>query len=211
MHKKNIVKAGKELSATNNVLIMLHGRGSNAEDILSLATYLDVKDFSLIAPQATNNTWYPYSFLSRPSQNEPWLSSALDLLKDILDDLISKGIPAENIYFTGFSQGACLTLEFVCRNANKYGGVVAFTGGLTGDKIYNENYKGDFRETPVFIGTSNPDPHVPVERVFETEKILKNLNAVVTVKVYDNMGHTISQDEIGEANRIVFKTGNNSK
>jgi phospholipase/carboxylesterase len=204
MHKKNIVTAGKELSATSKVLIMLHGRGGSAEDILSLSSHLHVKDFSLIAPQATNNTWYPYSFLVPPSQNEPWLSSALQLLKEILDDLHSKGIPSENIYFMGFSQGACLTLEFVTRNANKYGGIVAFTGGLIGDKIYNENYKGDFKTSPVFIGSSNPDPHVPVERVYATANILKNMNAAVTEKIYNNMGHTITQDEIENANKLVF-------
>src|SRR5215216_4718383 len=139
MHQKNIITAGREINATGKVLIMLHGRGGSAEDILSFASYLNVKDFTLLAPQATNNTWYPYSFLAPPSQNEPWLSSALDLLKDLLDDLYSKGIPPENIFFSGFSQGACLTLEFVARNANKYGGVAAFTGGLIGDKIYKGN------------------------------------------------------------------------
>src|SRR5207302_9053904 len=148
MHKKNIITAGKQLSATSKVLIMLHGRGGSAEDILSLSSHLNVNDFSLIGPQATNNTWYPYSFLAPPSQNEPWLSSALQLLRELLDDLYSKGIASENIYFMGFSQGACLMLEFVTRNANKYGGVVAFTGGLIGDKIYNENYEGDFQNTP---------------------------------------------------------------
>jgi phospholipase/carboxylesterase len=206
MHKKNLVTAGKELTATSKVLIMLHGRGGSAEDILSLSSHLHVKDFSLIAPQANNNTWYPYSFLVSPAQNEPWLSSALQLIKEILDDLYSKGIPSEDIYFMGFSQGACLTLEFVTRNANKYGGVIAFTGGLIGDKIYNENYKGNFQNTPVFIGSSNPDPHVPVERVYATTNILKNMNAVVTEKIYNNMGHTINQDEIENANKLVFKS-----
>ena len=184
---------------------MLHGRGGSAEDILSLASYLNVKDFSLIAPQATDNTWYPYSFLAPPSQNEPWLSSALNILKELLTDLTSQGIATHNIYFTGFSQGACLTLEFVTRNANHYGGVAAFTGGLIGDKIYTENYKGDFKNTPVFIGTSNPDPHVPVERVKASTKILTGMNAAVTEKIYNNMGHTINQDEIEIANKIVFK------
>jgi len=127
---------------------MLHGRGGSAEDILSVSSYLNVEEFLLIAPQATNNTWYPYSFLAPPPQNEPWLSSALALLKEILDDVYSRGVPSENIYFTGFSQGACLTLEFVARHANKYGGVVAFTGGLIDDKIYNDNYKGDFSRYP---------------------------------------------------------------
>lgn len=204
MHKNNIIAAGKELNATSKVLIMLHGRGGSAEDILSLAQYLNVEEFALLAPQATGNTWYPYSFLAPPSQNEPWLSSALQLLKEIVKDVVRKGIPTENIYFAGFSQGACLTLEFVARNATKYGGVVAFTGGLIGDKIYSDNYSGDFGATPVFIGTSNPDPHVPVERVYATSNILKDMNASVTEKVYNNMGHTINQDEIDNANALVF-------
>ena len=205
MHTKNIITAGKELTRDSTVLIMLHGRGGSAEDILSLASYLDAKDFTLLAPQATNNTWYPYSFLAPPSQNEPWLSSALNLLKELLDELNAKEIHSQNIFFLGFSQGACLTLEFVTRNADRYGGIVAFTGGLIGDKIYNENYKGDFQNTPIFIGTSNPDPHVPVERVYATTNILKDMNAHATEKVYSNMGHTINQDEIEQANKIVFR------
>jgi len=205
MHEKNFITAGKELTKDSKVLIMVHGRGGSAEDILSLSSYLDVKDFTLLAPQATNNTWYPYSFLAPPYQNEPWLSSALDLLKKLLDKLISKGIPTENIYFLGFSQGACLTLEFVTRNASKYGGVIAFTGGLIGDRIYNENYKGDFQNTPIFIGSSNPDPHVPIEKVYATVNILKSMNASVTEKIYNNMGHTINEDEIENANKLVFK------
>ena len=206
MHQKNITTKGKELSAASKVLIMLHGRGGSAEDILSLAAHLEVNDFTLMAPQATSNTWYPYSFLSPPALNEPWLSSALGLLKQLLDHLVRKGIASENIYFLGFSQGACLTLEFVTRNATRYGGVAAFTGGLIGDKIYSENYKGDFGGTPIFIGTSNPDPHVPVERVYATTNILKYMNAAVTEKIYTSMGHTINQDEIDQANKLVFNT-----
>lgn len=204
MHQKNIRKAGKELSTDSKVLILLHGRGGSAEDILSLATHLDVQDFTLLAPQATNHTWYPYSFLTPPSQNEPWLSSALALVKEIVDDLIGKGIATQNIYFAGFSQGACLTLEFVARNASTYGGVVAFTGGLIGDRLYTENYKGDLSQTQVFIGSSDPDPHVPVERVTASSNILKKMNAVVTEKIYNNMGHTINQDEINIVNQVIF-------
>lgn len=204
MHQKNVISTGKQLTKDSKVLIWVHGRGGNAEEVFSISSVLNVKDFTLLAPQATNQTWYPYSFLVPPAQNEPWLSSALALLKEIVDELVSKGIPAENIYFVGFSQGACLTLEFVTRNADKYGGVAAFTGGLIGDKIYPENYKGDFKGTPIFIGTSDPDPHVPVERVHATVDILKGMNAAVTEKVYKNMGHTIIQDEIEHANRIVF-------
>lgn len=204
MHQKNIVRAGKELTAAGKVLIMLHGRGGNAEDILSLSQYLHVKDYALLAPQAANNTWYPYSFLAPPPQNEPWLSSALAVLKELLNDINGKGVATENIYFAGFSQGACLTLEFVARNAARYGGVAAFTGGLIGDKIYSGNYSGDFQQTPFFIGTGDPDPHVPVERVYATSNILKNMNAAVVEKVYTNMGHTINQDEIEQANELVF-------
>jgi phospholipase/carboxylesterase len=204
VHKKNIITAGKAFTGNGKVLIMVHGRGGSAEDILSLSSHLNVNDFTLLAPQATNNTWYPYSFLAPTMENEPWLSSALNLLGELLNDSYDKGMQSENIYFAGFSQGACLTLEFVARNANKYGGVVAFTGGLIGDKIYPENYKGDFKNTPIFIGSSNPDPHVPVERVYATANILRNMNAAVTEKIYNNQGHTINQDEIDCANNIVF-------
>jgi phospholipase/carboxylesterase len=204
MHQKNILTAGKTLSKDSKVLIMIHGRGGSAEDILSLASHLDVADFTLLAPQATNGTWYPYSFLAPPAQNEPWLSSALALLKEVVDDLNAQGISSHQIYFLGFSQGACLTLEFVTRYATRFGGVVAFTGGLIGDKIHPENYSGDFAGTPVFIGTSNPDPHVPVERVYATSNILKDKGAAVTEKVYEGMGHTINADEIANANKLIF-------
>lgn len=205
MHQKNIVTAGKKLSEADKVLIMIHGRGGSAEDILSLASHLSVDDFALLAPQATDHTWYPYSFMAPPAQNEPWLSSALSVLEEIVADVARAGIPANQIYFLGFSQGACLTLEFVTRNAKQYGGVVAFTGGLIGDKIYPENYKGSFNGTPVFIGSSNPDMHVPVERVYATANIMRDMQADITEKVYLNMGHTINQDEIDQAKRLVFK------
>jgi phospholipase/carboxylesterase len=126
------------------------------------------------------------------------------VLKQLVADIKAAGISPENIYFLGFSQGACLTLEFVTRNATRYGGVAAFTGGLIGDRIYPENYRGDFRGTPIFIGTSDPDPHVPVPRVHATTKILQDMNASVTEEVYPLMGHTISQQEIDRANDLIF-------
>jgi len=204
MHIKHIITAGRKLEEADRALVLVHGRGGSAGDILFLADELAVGDYALLAPQATGNTWYPYSFLATPAQNEPYLSSALDVLKGLVADINATGIPNERIYFLGFSQGACLTLEFVTRNATRYGGVVAFTGGLIGDKIYSENYKGDFGGTPVFIGTSDPDPHVPVERVYATSNILKDMHANVTEKVYAAMGHTISQDEIDQANNLIF-------
>ncbi|HEX6430237.1 MAG TPA: dienelactone hydrolase family protein [Niastella sp.] len=205
MHTKQIIRTGKQTGEATKALILLHGRGGSAEDILSLANYLPVNDFALFAPQATNNTWYPYSFLVEPKENEPWLSGALAVLKEVVADVQATGITTDNIYFLGFSQGACLTLEFVTRNATRYGGVVAFTGGLIGDKIYEQNYSGDFAGTPVFIGTSDPDPHIPVERVHASAEILNSMHAQVTKKIYKNMGHTISQEEINEVKTLIFK------
>ncbi|MEO5976894.1 MAG: dienelactone hydrolase family protein [Chryseolinea sp.] len=204
MHKKNIVTEGKKLKEAKNALIMLHGRGASAEDILGLASHLNTSEFALLAPQATNHTWYPHSFLALPQQNEPWLSSALSLMDDLVSDINKAGITSDHIYFAGFSQGACLTLEYITRNAQKWGGAVAFTGGLIGDKIYPGNYKGDFQGTPVLIGTSDPDPHVPVIRVLASANILKSMNASVTEKVYPGMGHTINSNEIELANQLIF-------
>lgn len=205
MHNKNIQTAGKPLMEAEKALILLHGRGANAQDILGLASHLNVADFALLAPQATNHTWYPYSFMVKPEQNEPWLSSALDLLKGMVDDIVQQGIATEHIYFLGFSQGACLTLEFVTRHATKYGGVAAFTGGLIGDKIIHEHYSGDFNGTPIFIGTGNPDPHVTIERVKESVDLIEKMNASVHLEVYANRPHNISKDEIDWANRLLFK------
>lgn len=204
MHQKQLITSGHELQNAKKALIMLHGRGATAEDILSLAPNLHLNDYALIAPQATNYTWYPYSFLVPPKENEPWLTSALTLITEVVQDINKAGIADENIYFLGFSQGACLTLEYVTRNARRWGGVVAFTGGLIGDKLHTENYRGDFGGTPVFIGTSDPDPHVPVERVRESAAVIRNMHASVTEKVYPAMGHTINHDELAKVNSLIF-------
>ena len=205
MHKKNIQITGKPLQEADKALIMIHGRGAYARDILGIASHLNVQEYALFAPEATNNTWYPYSFMAPPEQNEPWLSSALNLVKEAVDAATEQGISAENIYFLGFSQGACLALEFVARNAEQFGGVVALTGGLIGDKIDKENYSGNFNDTPIFMGTGNPDPHVPIERVKESANILEKMNAKVHLRVYEGKPHSVSQDEIEEANKFVFK------
>jgi phospholipase/carboxylesterase len=207
MHHKKIINQNLEPREASRLLIMVHGRGGTAADILSLAAYLDVKEYALLAPEATGNSWYPQSFLAPPKANEPWLSSALALLASTVEEGLNAGIPKEKIFFLGFSQGACLCLEFIARNAGRWGGVVAFTGGLIGDRIYPENYQGDFGHTPIFVGSSNPDPHVPVERVYATVNILRQMNADVTEKIYTNMGHTVSQDEINLANSLVFNSG----
>lgn len=203
-HQWNIRTKGKNLNEAKKALILVHGRGSSAENILSIAKHLNVDDFALLAPQATHNTWYPQSFLAPEKENQPWLNAALDTLDKSLEVLSENGIKPENTYFFGFSQGACLSLEFIARNAQKFGGAVAIIGGLIGEKINRKNYHGDFQNTPVFIGTSNPDFHVPIERVYATENIFKEMNADIHLKVYDNFPHSIHQDEIDLANQLIF-------
>jgi phospholipase/carboxylesterase len=203
-HARDIRYGGLARDKATKALIMIHGRGGSAEDIMSLSSHLHVTDYALFAPQATNHTWYPFPFIAPPHQNEPWLSSSLSLLESLVEELIGIGLGTDQIYFTGFSQGACLTLEFVARNAVKYGGVAAFTGGLIGDRLYPENYKGDFIGTPIFIGSSNPDHHIPVERVYESAKFLRSMNANVTEVLYENIGHTIVSQEIDMANKLIF-------
>ncbi|MDE3214114.1 MAG: dienelactone hydrolase family protein [Bacteroidota bacterium] len=204
MHNLDFITAGVPLNRAKKALIMVHGRGGTAEDILSISEHLHVDDFALIAPRGTRNSWYPYSFLMPPIQNEPWLSSALGILDQLCIQLVEGGIAMEQIYFLGFSQGACLTLEYVGRHGRKYGGVVGFTGGLIGDKVDSQNYQGDFAGTPIFIGSSNPDSHIPVQRVLDTVAILESHHARVNYTLYEGMGHTICQDEIDQANTLIF-------
>lgn len=204
-HSLSIETAGVTLDEASKALIMIHGRGGSARDTLSLSQYLQVDDFALLAPQATNHTWYPHSFIAPVDQNEPWLSSAIELIDEAVQGALGAGIVSDNIYFFGFSQGACLSLEYLARNAQKYGGAVAIIGGVIGETINYDHYKGDFQQTPIFLGTSHPDAHVPLERVNETRDILKDMKADVTVEVYENAGHTILQEEINWANKHIFK------
>ncbi|MCX2454086.1 dienelactone hydrolase family protein [Pedobacter sp. PLR] len=203
IHKKNIITAGLPVGSADKAIIFLHGRGASASDIISLNQHLQVNDAALFAPQATNHSWYPYSFMAPVSENEPALSSALAVIKELTEEIEAQGIPQNKIYFVGFSQGACLTLEFISRNAARYGGAVAFTGGLPGEQL--DHYQGDFKQMPVFISTGNPDPHVPVSRVNESKKILEEMNAQVTVNIYPGRAHTISKAEIELARTLVFQ------
>jgi phospholipase/carboxylesterase len=203
MHTLQVMRAGKTKGASK-ALILLHGRGGSAQDIISLADELPVKDFELLAPQAAAHSWYPYSFMAPIQQNEPWLTSALGVLNRLVSDTKSLGIKHENIYFTGFSQGACLMLEYLARNGERYGGAAAFTGGLIGDQVYPQHYNGDFKGMPIFIGTSDPDPHVPVTRVHETTALLTKMHANVLEKVYPGIGHTITTTELSAAASHIF-------
>lgn len=182
---------------------MVHGRGATAESILSLAQDLQASDFSLFAPQATNHSWYPYSFMAPASQNQPALDSALEQLHDLVNQVLGQGISSRQIYLAGFSQGACLTAEYAARHAKPYGGLLLFTGGLIGQQLETSNYRGNFENTPVLITTGDPDPHVPVSRVEETQKILEEKGAIVTKKIYKGRPHTILQEEITLAREIL--------
>jgi len=191
-----ILRAGTDLQRADKVMLMLHGRGATASDILSISDHLNLQNAHLIAPQAPDSTWYPQSFLSPVKQNEPWLSSSLHLLREVLDEVLSAAFQSRQVYVLGFSQGACLTLEFVARNARPFGGVIAFTGGLIGETLNEENYKVNFEKTKIFIANSDKDPHVPLARSEESKRILEKLGADVTLKVYPGMAHTIIEDEI---------------
>lgn len=201
-HTLEIETGGVSLEKASKALIMIHGRGGSARDIMSLSQYLQVDDFALLAPQAANNTWYPHSFMAPVDQNEPWLSSAIEIIGEAVQKAMDAGISSDSIYFFGFSQGACLSLEYIARNAKKYGGVAAIIGGVIGEKINYDNYGGDFNHTPIFLGTSNPDFHVPLERVRATSDLLKKMNGNVILEVYENAGHTILQEEINWVNKI---------
>ena len=203
MHKYEIVEAGQPLEKAEKALILLHGRGAGAHDILGLARHFVDSGFYIAAPQATNSSWYPYSFMAPESENEPWLSSAIDTVKNLLDT-IKKQVENKNIYIMGFSQGACLTLEVATRFAQPYGGIAAFTGGLIGQKINTENYSGDFKNTPVFIGTGDNDMHVPLTRVEKSKTLMENLGAQVTLNVYPGRPHTIIADEIDTVKNLMF-------
>jgi phospholipase/carboxylesterase len=201
MHKRIILAAGTSLENAKKAMIFIHGRGADAKSILELAGALDVEGFALLAPEATGNTWYPYGFLSPQIMNEPWLSSAIATIHELIDEVIAAGILPENIYLLGFSQGACLTLESAARKAQRYGGLIAFTGGLIGDVIDRKNYPGDFAGTPVFIASGDPDPHIPVSRVRESTAILTEMGANVTEKIYPGIPHTVIQEEVDWVNR----------
>tara|TARA_R110002020_G_scaffold387546_1_gene598327 strand:+ start:136751 stop:137362 length:612 start_codon:yes stop_codon:yes gene_type:complete len=203
MHKYEIIEAGKPLEKAEKAIILLHGRGARAHDIIELASHFIDDSFYITAPQATNSTWYPYSFLAPESQNEPWLTSAVNIVKNLLEN-IKNNLSSSKIYLMGFSQGACLTLEAAARFAQPFGGIAAFTGGLIGENVSIANYSGDFKNTPVFIGVGDKDMHVPLKRVEESKLILEKLNANVTLNVYQGRPHTILQDEIETVKKLMF-------
>lgn len=198
-----LLQQGKPLGEAQAAMILVHGRGATAQSILELTVVLPHPEMAYLAPQAAGNTWYPFSFLAPMPQNQPGLDSGLQAVADAVAQVEAAGISTDKIIIGGFSQGACLASEFVVRNARRYGGLLVFSGGLIGPPGTSRNYGGSLDGTPVFIGCSDVDFHIPVERVEETAVTLTNLGATVNKKIYPNMGHTIIQDEIDEAQKIV--------
>ncbi len=201
--KQPIIYGGEKIENAKAAMIMIHSRGATAESILSLSNEFDTEEIAYIAPQAFGNTWYPYSFLSPVEMNEPGRTSGLALIDSIIFDFLNSGITTEKIFLLGFSQGACLSLEFAVRFPKRYGGIFGLSGGLIGARDELINYEGDLVGTEIFLGCSDIDPHIPLDRVNETEKILKSLNARVTKRIYEGMAHTINRDEIDFINALL--------
>jgi len=205
-HRNQPVRmTGRSLESARAAVILVHGRGASAEDILSLADEFDLPDFAYLAPQAAGHAWYPYSFLSPLAQNQPWLDSALALLGKVVGQAAEGGIPREKVALVGFSQGACLATEFLARNAVRHGGLVALTGGLIGPRGTTFKYSGDLAGTPCFFGAGDPDPHVPWERVQESASVFSVLNANVTLRRYPGLPHTINPDELEQARQLLSR------
>jgi phospholipase/carboxylesterase len=209
-----VLQAGQPLTEAEGAVILLHGRGATAEDILGLASAFERPTLAYLAPAATGHTWYPYSFLAPLEKNEPWLTSALKKIGATVEHVIASGIPREKIIIAGFSQGACLATEFTARSVVSIGGLIAFTGGLIGPPGTKFAYTTSLATTMAFMGTGDPDPHVPWERVEESAAVLRSLGAQVTSRRYPGLPHTTSQDEIEEAKTLiaaVFQRTDSSK
>jgi len=191
-----VLHSGVGLDKAQAAMILIHGRGATAQDILTLTSELEAPDFAFLAPQADGYTWYPYRFLEPVERNEPGISSGLQVIGDLIEQLNDHDIPAEHIFLLGFSQGACLALEYAARHPQRYGGIIGLSGGLIGPQISPEDYSGSLKQTPVFLGCSDVDPHIPRERVEESATIFRKLDGQVTLRLYPGMGHTVNQDEI---------------
>jgi predicted esterase len=207
-----VLATGKPLGQSPVVVIMIHGRGAGPENILELARALARPDATYLAPAAANNTWYPYSFMSDIARNEPYLSSALSVLKSLVLQVEAAGIRRDRIVILGFSQGACLTTEFAIRNASRFGGFVAFSGGAIGPPgtkwategaDSSEQAPGGFSGTPIFFGCSDVDPHIPEPRVIESAELCERMGAKVTRRIYPGMGHLVNDDEIAWARALL--------
>ena len=201
-HGERTVHAGEPLRAARAAMILLHGRGATADDILTIASEIQHPGWAYIAPQAAGSAWYPNPFTAPLERNEPYLSAALDTVSKLFAQ-ISDTVPAKRIVVLGFSQGGCLALEWAARHAQRLGGVVGLSAGLIGPDGTPRDYPGNFAGTPAFLGCSDLDPYIAKARVEEAADVYRRLGADVTLKLYPGMPHTVSQDEIAEIRRLV--------
>jgi predicted esterase len=198
-----IERKGPAPSEAAGAMLMIHGRGASADDILGLADEFEEFGLHFVAPQASDHTWYPQRFLAPITQNEPHLSSALSVIDTILAGIAEEGVSYERVFLLGFSQGACLCLEYAALNPRRYGGVFGLSGGLIGPEGDLPEHSGDLAGTPVFLGCSDVDFHIPKTRVQESSEQLRGMNAEVTERLYPGMAHTVVQDEIDTIRRII--------
>jgi len=198
-----VIHAGAPLAQARGAVVLLHGRGGSAEDILGLASAFDQPGLAYLAPQAAGHTWYPTSFLAPREDNEPWLSSALAKIGAVVASIEAAGIPRERIVIAGFSQGACLSTEFVASNPARYAGLIAFTGGLIGPVGMDLRHEGDLAGTPALFLSGDPDPHVPWQRVVDSAKELERMGAKVEVIRYPGKPHSVSADEVKRARAML--------
>lgn len=198
-----LIEKGRPLNKADNAIILLHGRGGKADDIITLADEFCDDTFYIAAPQAANNEWYPYTFLGPEEKNEPWLTSAVERIRRLIEEICSM-IPVERIFLMGFSQGACLSLEIAGRYAGQYGGIAAFSGGLIGETVRPEKYSGDLKGSKVFISCSENDPYIPLERVKQSAELMKKLGADVTTAFYSGASHMITMNEVEAVKELMF-------
>ena len=198
-----VLRRGPASDPARLAVILVHGRGDSASGILGLVDEFDAPDVMWMAPQAAGNTWYPYSFLAPMEQNEPGLTSGLSVIGDLVEQLEAEGIGADRVVLMGFSQGACLAQEFAARHARRYHAIIGLSGGLIGPPGTPREYVGSFDGTPVFLGCSDVDPHIPVDRVHESASVFARMGAVVDKRIYPRMGHTINRDEIQAAGTLL--------
>lgn len=192
----HVLYGGRAIAAARLVVILVHGRGGSAADILHLAEQFGTSDVAYLAPQAADHSWYPHPFVAPLHQNQPALDSALAVLTSLIDMLTTQGVSRHRVVLLGFSQGACLSLEYAARHAQRYAGVIGLSGGLMGPDDTPRDYAGTMNGTPVFLGCSDIDPHIPVERVRESADVFRRLGATVDERIYPGMGHTINLDEL---------------
>ena len=200
---ERVLIGGAPLETAAGALIAIHGRAAAAADITALAREIAPPNVTILAPQAAGNTWYPYAFLEPTERNEPYLSSALRIVADLIAQVDEYGISPERVALVGFSQGACLALEAAARNARRYAGVIGLSGGLIGPPGTSFDFAGSLDGTPVFLGCSDVDPHIPKERVEESAAALERLGAAVDLRLYPGMSHTVNRDELEAARTIL--------